>query len=362
MQEPTSKPPLYEIRDTPHHGRAVFATSSMVASTHLLTCSDLTLSVLLREYRREVCGQCFNYAHGRDWRIRDSTTGFVFCAEACREQWRKETGHVGIQAWTAVETLISKRTKEDSDLVDVDMPRPAALDITTAWDGVAAQAALIRIARGGKGGFPNAAGSGSDDTDAGVQVTKQHKRAIQKALQQPISPDVMSFCVTGVLWLHNNPASLPALLHLEADTTPYPNALDLVAFTRSYLHLLAILPLPLLPLLTPANLMLLSSRDSHNAFGIRSLEDDGAEFFGYGCWPQASYFNHSCDPSVKKTRVGRTWRFEAARHVEEGEELSITYLSTEERSQERASRMGILRKNWGFECGCVKCIEGVEAP
>ena len=62
---------LFEIRDTPTAGRAVFALQDILADTVIWRSSDLTLSVLLREYRREVCGQCFDYGYGRDLSIRD---------------------------------------------------------------------------------------------------------------------------------------------------------------------------------------------------------------------------------------------------------------------------------------------------
>lgn len=247
--------------------------------------------------------------------------------------------------------LIRKRAKEDSEMVDIELPRPGPGDIERAWEACIVPAALIRVARQAESNMQSVEVA----SDAGVQVTKQHRRAITKALQQPISPDVMSFCVSGLLWLYHCPEELETILALEADATPYGNAQDLLAYTRSYLHLLAVLPGKLLHLLTPANLFLLSTRDSHNAFGIRSLEDDGSEFFGYGCWSSASYFNHSCSPSVVKQRVGRTWEFRTGRDVNVGEELCITYLSTEERAQSRGVRMGTLRRNWGFECGCVRC-------
>ncbi|KAF2787405.1 SET domain-containing protein [Melanomma pulvis-pyrius CBS 109.77] len=356
MQTGPAAPPAFEIRSTPHSGRAVFAARDIPAHALIWRSEDLALSVLLREYRREVCGQCFSYAHGRDLQIRDAGVGFVFCTETCQDQWREDTGEVGVEAWTVVEALVKRRSKEDSMMVDVGLPRPRKEDIERAWEVALVQARLIKVARQGDWDTPS--GGVGSDAEASVQVTKQHKRALQKALQQPISPDVMSFCVSGILFLYNSPLDLEQVLHLESDSTPYLNAGDLLAFTRSYLHLLAILPLPLVRFLTPENLFLLSTRDSHNAFGIRSLEDDGAEFFGYGCWPKASYFNHSCAPSVVKTRVGRTWGFFAQRDLKMGEELCITYLSGEERALERIGRMGILRGNWGFECGCVRCAVG----
>ncbi|KAJ4364182.1 Histone-lysine N-methyltransferase set-6 [Neocucurbitaria cava] len=343
---PTST--LFEIRHTPNAGRAVFAARDIDEETLIWRSDDLTLSVLLREYRREVCGQCFGYDYGRDLDTRDKTVGFAFCSKDCQEKWKQENGSIGIEAWTAVETLVKKRSKEDSEMVDADQARPRKKEITQVWESVAAQAALIRVARQGE--------QQSSEGDGGaVQVTKQHKKALQKALLQKISPDVMSFCVSGLVWRYHHPDEWERVLALAVDSTPYHSSDDLCAFTRTYLHLLAILPLPLLPHVTADTLFLLSSRDSHNSFGIRSLEDGGSEFFGYGCWPAASYFNHSCGPNIEKKRTGRIWEFRAARDIEKGEELCITYLSGEERKLSRGKRMLTLKRNWGFECACERC-------
>jgi hypothetical protein len=223
-------------------------------------------------------------------------------------------------------------------MVDANLPRPDLAAISTAWAQADTQATLIRHAR-------------LDPPTA----TKQHRKALTRALQARISPDTLAFCLSGLLWHYARPSALPTLLALAADPTPYHSSDDLESFTRTYLHLLSILPTPLLPTLTPALLRALSTHDSHNAFGIRSLEDEGSEFFGYGCWPSASYFNHSCALNVGKKRVGRAWEFVAERDVREGEELSITYLSGEERSMSWGNRVALLKKNWGFECGCARC-------
>lgn len=233
-------------------------------------------------------------------------------------------------------------------MVDADLPRPKKKDIIKAWEKVEVQAARIRAAREAE--RADAAG----DRPA-VSMTKQDKKAVSKALQGRIAPDVMSFCVSGIVWRYIHAEQWERLQALANDKTPYHSSDDLDAFTRTYLHLLAILPLELLPLLTPETLLTLSQRDSHNSFGIRSLEDEGSEFFGYGCWPAASYFNHSCGPNIEKKREGRTWYFRAGRDIEKGQELCITYLSGEERKLSRGKRMLRLKKTWGFDCGCERC-------
>mgnify|MGYP004510509265 CR=1 FL=1 len=281
--------------------------------------------------------------------------GFAFCSEECQAAWTQCNGDVGVQAWTAVEALVKKRSKEDDEMVEADLPRPSSEEIRRAWESVKAQADLIRTAREAERPKSSAIAGPEAKEDEPVQITKQHRKAVSKALQQKLSPDVMSFIVSGIVWRHNCPGDWERVLTLANDKTPYHSADDLQAFVRSYLHLLAILPLQLLPLVTTETIILLSSRDSHNSFGIRSLEDDGSEFFGYGCWPAASYFNHSCGPNIEKNREGRVWYFRAGCDVEAGEELNITYLSGEERKLSRGKRMQTLKRNWGFECGCRRC-------
>lgn len=266
--------------------------------------------------------------------------------------WNKE---IGVDAWTAVEHLARKRSKKRDEIVKNEISRPTSQAIKKAWGDAEIQAILIRTMReaerpGNRCPNPNTA----EDAEP-LRITKQHSRALCRAIRDEISPDIMAFIVSGIIWYHNNPQEWPKIVALADDQTPYHSADDLAAFVRTYLHLLAILPLPLLSSITSENVFLLSSRDSHNSFGIRSLEDDGSEFFGYGCWPAASYFNHSCTPNIEKGRVGRAWEFRACSDIDDGGELNITYLSGEERNLSCVKRREALKKTWGFDCACTRC-------
>ncbi|KAF2812929.1 SET domain-containing protein [Mytilinidion resinicola] len=340
---PTPAAPLYTIRQTPNAGRAVFATRRIAANTLLCTASDLSITVLLRDYRKEVCAHCFFYDRGTTLPLRDPSTNLVFCSHLCQETWLAQAGDLGVQAWTAAERLSKGKSgeqrDEDYDMVDPGLPRPTTQEIAVAWETASSVAAQIRLARAG-------------------MSTKSTRKALAAVLREAVVPDVLAFCVSSILVAYQSPERWRRILDLVPDERPYHSFVDLVAFTRSYLQLLAVLPTELLPHATPETLITASSRDSHNSFGIRSLEDEGSEFFGYGCWPSASFFNHSCGPNVRKERIGREWRFVVDRGVEEGEELCISYLSGEERTMGVVGRGGRLRGTWGFVCACWRCIEG----
>ncbi|GME22559.1 set domain-containing protein [Neofusicoccum parvum] len=154
--------------------------------------------------------------------------------------------------------------------------------------------------------------------------------------------------LSGILVRSRDPETWASILALWPNQEPYKSVDDLSEHARSLLHLVAVIPPSLLPFATPETCLTLATRDSMNSFGIRSLDDDGAEFFGYGIWASASYFNHSCSPNIEKRREGRAWRFTAGRDIRQGEELCITYLSGEERALDTDSRRKRLRNSWGF--------------
>ncbi|KAK3079650.1 hypothetical protein LTS18_004223, partial [Coniosporium uncinatum] len=242
---------------------------------------------------------------------------------------------------------------------------------------------------------------------------KRHRKALAAALDGRPEPDVLSFLLAAVLCCACSapsttsplPATAPqyqdnnnnntvedvfkrpktsnewhSTMQLAPDPQPYANTTSLSSHTTSYAHLLTLLPLPLLDHATPQTCLAAVSRDSWNSFGVRSLEDGGDEFFGYGIWPGASYFNHSCRPGVGKRRggrggdggveggsgdgeegmaesKGRTWSFWLKEDVREGEEMCISYLGGEEETLGVRERRRRLKDGWGFVCGCEKCAE-----
>ncbi|EJU03945.1 hypothetical protein DACRYDRAFT_30942, partial [Dacryopinax primogenitus] len=100
------------------------------------------------------------------------------------------------------------------------------------------------------------------------------------------------------------------------------------------------------------------TRDACNSFGIRSqTHGSESEFLGYGVWPSASYFNHSCQPNIRKDTPGRAWVFQTNRDIGSDEELRISYLGdTAPEEMGVDDRRKQLRQTWGFDCDCLLCL------
>lgn len=334
------------IRETPTSGRGVFTSAPIPAGTLLLKSSDLALHTLYREYRREVCHWCFAYNRGQHWKLRDaiSATGAVWCSPECEVAWKNEHRELEvIEALEAVESLLGKATGHkgqdlDVEMLDASAGRPDEDVVAAAWSRAEATAETIVKARSGE------------------PKTKASKRAMQNALSEPPFPPILLYSMNTVLIAAKRTNTWQTVLDLAPSARPYNSVAALAQHCSAYLQLLCVQPLSLLSYCTPDILLKAVTRDTANSFGLRSLDDGGAEMFGYGVWPSASFWNHNCSPNVEKRRHGRTWEFRAARDVQLDEELCITYLGGDEKTLGVQDRRKRLHETWGFECACAKCV------
>lgn len=340
--EPASKPQPFVIRETPGAGRGAFATQDIAAGGTILTADDLNAHILLREYRGEVCWECFAYDRGRKLPVRDALRGLTFCTTGCEDRWKQRQDEVCLDAWEAVEKLLKGGGNGKEPTFKA--LKPTAEEVDKRWKVAEKSAAAIlkyRLTPGPKGA------PGKATADSGFQEFRE-------ALSRPRAADALNFQLRALLARYYHPGRWSDMLVLAEEPCPYWDQSELERDIRAHLHLVCILPEPLLPLASRETLRTVKTREVHNSFGIRSLEDEGSEFFGFGVWPSASYFNHSCDPNVTKNRVGRTWVFTATADVSTGDELSISYLGGDE-SLSRPDRQDRLKKVWGFDCACPRC-------
>lgn len=366
----------FAVKDTPVSGRAVFANTELKKGRHLLTTTpglSPLAHVILRPYRKEACAQCFAYDRGREWKIRDAATGTAFCSEECQQVWNSHHDALSFEASIVVEAhtkllLKRQRTTKSEELEGADVQTDPDIDanqhVLNVWKDTEKLATELRNAR------------------ASSRPTKPQRTVLNKAKDLSTDPDILTYVLSGVLAAYRSHRSitesgsddaqalLPSLYSLAEDSAVFlrtPTTLSpLSDYTSTYLVLLAILPRALIPSVTVDLVTNLASRASHNAFSIRpegtTDGDQSGEFLGWGVWPEASFFNHSCRPNVKKERRGRIWSFSVdlgqdPEVVKEDEQLCITYLGGDERDIGVVERRERLLTQWGFQCQCDRCIE-----
>ncbi|KAG1737541.1 SET domain-containing protein [Suillus paluster] len=355
--------PMIDLRTTPYGGRSIFAIQPIAQGIHILACETPFAHVIYKDYRREVCAQCFAYAASasrnigdpRTWSIRScraASESVWFCTDECKIAW--ESGMIGplIADTNALlaKAQIATRKKVKGRRLCHDSPDPilpngptATLQITQdhideAWthaeDLASSPARLSSYC------------SAMDLEDMELETSRSVASAIVQRYVFDCRLADLAFSSkiatsdpwTEVLRLQNSELSNVRL-------RPY----ILVAHLRVYAFLCHSLPQHLRPYVpTIRNLL---ARDTGNAFGIWD-GDSRDEMLGWGVWVGASYFNHSCCPNVKKTRVGRTMQFTTSRSVETGEELCISYIDINQTITQRRQE---LEDSWFFTCQCQRC-------
>lgn len=331
-QAPQSE--LFGIRETPGAGRGVFAKKDIARGTVIYVADDLSAHVLFREYRNEVCWQCFWYDRGRKLPIRDPDHGITFCSERCQTDWIKRHDPDSLSVWRHLETQVKRSGSNTDEFANA--VRPGQSEIESKWRTDEQAVKQLR---------------GSPSRGSKKELARLFAASVDAGL---FSADVASFQLNAVLSRHIDPGQWSATLALEEDPRPYSSTTDLERHITSYYFLALMLPGELAQIASAEMLRTVKGREVRNSFGIRSLDDEGCEFFGWGVWPSASYFNHNCDPNTDKERVGRTWVFKAKRDIVADEEICISYLG-KDMGILREERNALLKKTWGFECVCQRC-------
>lgn len=78
-----------------------------------------------------------------------------------------------------------------------------------------------------------------------------------------------------------------------------------------------------------------------------------------GIWIRASYINHDCMGTARRSFIGDIMVVRAARDMDAGTEITFPYLKLEwERPEEMRE---VTRVWWNFECNCVNCVDANNA-
>lgn len=346
---------LLSLRYNSNSGYGVFATQNINSGSHLLTSDNPATFVINRAYRKEVCGFCFKYDNGRNWKVKiDEGMPNVFCSDECKFSWLEEYQDLGKEAYSALETFIRKNARKDlnSDVKMEEKSRfsPSKQEVENTWERTTLQGELIRSFR------MKGLGKSEDIDSQSKSSEKAQKRAYASASSIHISDvDNLYFLLSGVLCAASTsqPSKWQGLLTLNPCPV-YESFTLLHELTSMYLIFLAILPYSLLPFVTRDTFEVVSLRDVGNSFGI--WEGDG-EMLGYGTWVSGSFFNHSCMPNVSKDRIGRKWFFSTSVDVVQGTEMCISYLGGKEKELNVKQRRERLKNGWSFICHCSLCLK-----
>lgn len=339
----------FQVRDIPNAGRGVIATAPIPAGTAVLESGPPAFHVLFKTYSKETCAYCFLWDRGRTLPVRDSDVGKVFCSEACQERWREEHGAVGLEAWRCLTLFVrAKGRGAREDEIMGDGARPVPEEIEGAWKEAEKQARILQAHRA--------------DARTTSKAERKLLQGIMRKMSESVDSDMLSYFLCGILSHRSRPALWKEeVLALAMDPQPYKTRKDLEVACTSYLQLSTIIP-PSSPLaeedgliISPGICRTMLQADNHNAFGIRGGGEDSEEYMGYGVYPCASYFNHSCAPNIGKRREGRSWVFSALREIAPDEECCITYLGGDEKGLDVLERRKRLEGAWGFPCACERC-------
>lgn len=337
----TPKMSNMRIAATEFGGRGYFSSRPIPKDTEILRCNGPYTGVIFKPFKKEVCAYCFDDDNGRTQKIKlESPTvatkksqpaygGVYFCTTECRDSWLKTIDFDGLiaDALNAIETSCS--AKKTSGNIEMNYATGNA-DVDATWKEVEQQQCSK------KSNNTHQLESEEYDTARMISIVLVKK---YRALHKAIMVDEWNMFSE----LQSNEAEL---------LKKYPAMLQSYIKVYEFLH--ATMPKVLRPYLSTDLVRHCVGKEAGNAFGLWQLPLHlESECMGSNLFPEASFFNHSCDPSVRKERIGRDMVFTTTRDILPNEQLYISYgmlnnLGWKERVEQ-------LNSQWHFICGCPRC-------
>ncbi|KAK9464346.1 hypothetical protein V1512DRAFT_278475 [Lipomyces arxii] len=348
----------FKVEKTFYGGRGCFAVTDIPANTLIHVASAPFASVIFRDFRKEVCGYCFAYDLGKTWKIRLSgnLAGLWFCTESCRDSWIKEdsSGNL-VNALDAIEITVTaarkkmqtaRASKYDCDFVPEDFEVENGMDETLdrLWDDTASLLDSSAIMK-------------NPARNPQLKTRVLALEDVEYDLARLIAVGIVRFYLEEQNRNQSSNFSWQKFFCLESHErdliAKLPSLLE--SHVRVYLFLKIIMPEQYQQYITTANVRGLLGREAANAFGIWQIPLHlESECLGSSIYPSASYFNHSCDPNVLKTRTGRQMHFITTRPVKAGQELCISYGML--LNMPCSKRKEFLHEQWYFDCNCTRCL------
>lgn len=351
--------PHFDVKKTIYGGRGCFARSDIAKGTVIHVAKHPVGSSVARVFRKEVCTGCFAYHDGKTLkhRLHDK---LYFCSAECVEQFVK-TDPNGILTSTLirVETLFRQcRGEGDQNTAPESDDQMAAV-----WADVEQWDAQFERMKPSKRAMIRPLIDEDDYCELRYVLSVFHTMHQVDANGESLGDQLrhMSLDRTYMEDMHESTAMAleTRLFHLLQSSEQQKverYAYLAVTYANIYKFIRLVAAPEYLPYITIQNVRDIIGRNLTNAFGIWSLLDnpeEEREYFGFGVYPSASFFNHSCRPNVTKTRRGGAYEYHVNQDIDKGVELCISYgiRTCDTVDQRRAALV-----EWFFTCGCEQCV------
>ncbi|KAJ8145887.1 hypothetical protein OY671_001027 [Metschnikowia pulcherrima] len=352
--------PFFSVKKTAYGGRGCFASQKIAEGTSLLNVDLPVGSSVVRPFRKEVCTWCFHYDNGRSMKFR-LIDKIYFCSDDCRSNFVAYDFDGSLTTTLcAAEDLYVKCAGEMSDKDVPENENELSKVYDEQWKSVCDWEARVFRMKPSKRPSHHPTVTAEDYAEIRYVVSTLHNmsRCKKQACEdeEPANSGEMPYLsdLSPFARKEFEVKAFDILQSSEMDKVKrYPHLL--VSYMNIYKFIRLICPESWLPFVSPQSIRDIIGRNLTNAFGIWSpvtQEGEEREFFGFGVYPSASFFNHSCAFNIRKVRTGASYEFIASRDISPGEELCISYGINGDESV--AQRRESLRE-WFFTCGCTKC-------
>ncbi|EJS41399.1 set6p [Saccharomyces arboricola H-6] len=355
--------PYFQVRQTTWGGRACFSNGNIPKGTTVLQVAKSTGTSISYEFRKEVCHNCFAYNNARTMKcklnydsvkdlIRDAHcqisskkflgAGLWFCSEHCKNSYLQtpniieliECYEILLRQFPNMLKRYDTSTEQENKLNSIPISESI---IQSAWDEIEnSWMPLIDNMKPTKkiSQLPPI----SEDEYCCIRFVCESLFNLKY-----MDPQCMTYRTFNILQSNelSKISKFPVLLHFQK-----------LVFQTLYI----LLPSHLRKMLTIPLLRHILGTEYGNAFGIWQEGEaaESREYFGYWVFPEASYFNHSCNPNVTKHRKGNSMLFKVNTDIKKGEQICIDYSGV--LSLPTLERRNFLADSWFFDCACERCV------
>lgn len=364
--------PHFDVQDTKYGGKGCFSYNPITAGTTILVSKTPISTTIAKDFKKEVCNYCFHYNEGVNMKHKLGLDKFnqylYFCSPDCVAAFEALTEPKDIFLKTLL-TLdlqynngLKKDEKEfeDSDLLDEKVSNLSEKEllelVSDKWSQVDTWTDEINKMKPTKWGRLIPKITEPEYLEIKYIIGVLYQMYKNDCNDEP-SDRKTNHYLSGLSAQESMRLEMSLFDHLQSNETlkilKYPIMLQ--SYINIYKYVKLTSPTQFQKFINPSNIRLIIGRNLTNAFGIWSLNLTGnKEFFGFGVYPSASFFNHSCAPNLIKKRIGNELHFIALKDIDKDEELCIDYGNyLNEPVHIRRQQL----KEWFFDCGCSRCVK-----